>query len=465
MLPTDSKLRDITISPANLDFGQASALSTSEKQTVTITNRTSQKVTVVWMIAGETRIPCVPDEKSIFGVYPASCDIRPKGQMDFQVTFRPQNGGTVEGELLEVVVAQKINRTFRLVDLQRFTPPWTITLRGMGHTMAARTDTQVDISETNVRFKSCPPGERTYQVVMMTNPGDMPLSYQILPAVDASKGDDLGSLQDLVDEAPFRAWPTQGIILPHQFHLIVLEFAPTVAKNDVPYVANFQVVADYFDSQPKMIRVSGRAWRPQLAFCNGQLNVTFPPTCSGIASTMVCAVKNVSEIPISYECRIPTRFRSTFWFTEPSGQLAPSESTSIIAKFCPSSESVAIAFMIPFLAPGLGSSRHVFLASPEMVCYAMLAFLICLPMTIVADTCVVDQGGTSTLCSSMARSQCESSNGLCKWEETQASTFMNSAKCLCGTHSCLEKDDGPSSCALLTTKADCANLGGNLDCY
>ena len=40
-----------------------------------------------------------------------------------------------------------------------------------------------------------------YQVVMMTNPGDMPLSYQILPAVDASKGDDLGSLQDLVDEA------------------------------------------------------------------------------------------------------------------------------------------------------------------------------------------------------------------------------------------------------------------------
>ena len=38
-------------------------------------------------------------------------------------------------------------------------------------------------------------------MVMMTNPGDMPLSYQILPAVDASKGDDLGSLQDLVDEA------------------------------------------------------------------------------------------------------------------------------------------------------------------------------------------------------------------------------------------------------------------------
>lgn len=341
MLPTDSKLRDITISPANLDFGQNSVMSTSEKQTVTITNRTSQKVTVLWMIAGETRLPCVPDEKSLFSVYPPTCDIRPKGQMDFQVTFRPQSSNTVEGELLEVVVAQKINRTFRLVDLQRFTPPWTIALRGMGHTMAARTDTQVDISETNVRFKSCPPGERTYQVVMMTNPGDMPLSYQILPAVDISKGDgDSGNFEDLAGEAPFRAWPTQGIIHPHQFHLIVLEFAPTVAKNDVPYVANFQVVADYFESGPKTIRVSGRAWKPQLSFCSGQMSVTFPPTCSGIASTMVCSVKNVSEIPISYECRIPSRFRSTFWFTEPAGQLAPSESTSIVANFCPSSERV-----------------------------------------------------------------------------------------------------------------------------
>ena len=119
-----------------------------------------------------------------------------------------------------------------------------------------------------------------------------------------------------------------------------------------------------------------------------------------------------------------------------------------------------------FLAPGVQKSAHL-LASPdsgEMVFYEMLAFLTCLPMTIVADTCVVDQGGTNTLCSSMARSQCESSNGLCKWEETQASTFLNSAKCLCSTKSCLDKEDGLSSCTLLKTKADCANLGGNLDC-
>lgn len=45
------------------------------------------------------------------------------------------------------------------------------------------------------------PCSSRYQVVMMTNPGDMPLSYQILPPVDATKAEDAPSFPDLVDEA------------------------------------------------------------------------------------------------------------------------------------------------------------------------------------------------------------------------------------------------------------------------
>jgi len=347
MLPSDSKLRDITISPGNLDFGQSSALTMSEKQMVTITNRTSQKVTVMWMISGETRVPCTEkgDEKALFSVYPVQCDIKPRGQAEFEVAFRPQSNSGFEGEMLEALVFQKMNRTFRLVDLERFTPPWMLSVRGMGHTMGStRNDPQVDISESHIRFRPCHPGERTYQVVMLTNPGDMTLAYQILPPTDERDGDvGTGNLKDL--QAPFRAWPTQGIILPHQFHLIVLEFAPTVAKNERPYVATFEVVVDYNESQPKTIRVTGRAWKPQLSFCRGQPTVTFPPTCSGIASSMLCTIKNVSEIPIAYECRIPTRFRSTFWFASATGQLAPSESATLASHFCPSSERVFSAPM------------------------------------------------------------------------------------------------------------------------
>merc|ERR1719359_1811295 len=77
MLPIDSRLRDITTSPIDLDFGSCTVGIQSDKQVITLTNRTSQKVCVAWMIPGETRLPCSPDEKALFTVYPVQCDLRP----------------------------------------------------------------------------------------------------------------------------------------------------------------------------------------------------------------------------------------------------------------------------------------------------------------------------------------------------------------------------------------------------
>mmetsp|Transcript_52322 Transcript_52322/g.132209 ORF Transcript_52322/g.132209 Transcript_52322/m.132209 type:complete len:1905 (+) Transcript_52322:207-5921(+) len=341
MLPADSRQRDITLSMSDLDFGSCSTLTLSEKQVVTITNRTSQKVMVTWMLPGETRMSCVPDERSLLSVYPTSCDIAPRGSHDFQVSFRPRSECSYEGQILEAVVYQKINRTFRLVDLQRFTPPWMVAIKGIGHTMGVtRNDPRLDIAESHVRFRACHPGERTYQIAMLTNPGDTTISYRILPPIDASSGEVAAGLSGLPEEVPFRAWPVQGVIPPHQFHLVALEFAPTRAHNENAFVANFQIVVDYNDGQPKTLRVSGRAWEPKVTFCRGQSMVTFPPTCSGIASSMECMIRNVSEVPITYECKIPTRFRSLFWFASSIGQLGPSESSSIVAHFCPNSEQV-----------------------------------------------------------------------------------------------------------------------------
>merc|ERR1719183_2352180 len=118
-----------------------------------------------------------------------------------------------------------------------------------------------------------------------------------------------------------------------------------LVRNDKPFAANFPIVVDYNESHPKHVHVAGRAWEPKLTFCRGQTTATFPPTCSGVASTMVCEIKNVSEVPISYECKIPTRFRSVFWFPNGSGTLAPSDSQGIVAHFCPSSENTFSAPM------------------------------------------------------------------------------------------------------------------------
>lgn len=339
MLPADSRQRDIALSVSDLDFGSCSTMTMSEKKIVTITNRTSQKVCVTWMIPGETRMPVTPDDKSLLGVYPSTCDIAPRGSHDFAVSFRPSNDCSYEGEILEAVVYQKVNRTFRLVDLEKFTPPWTVAIKGVGHTMGVtRNDPRLDLAEGHIRFRACHPGERTYQVAMLTNPGDTTISYRFLPPFDATNQD--YSASGLPDEVPFRVWPTYGVIPPHQFHLVALEFAPTRARNENAYVANFQIVVDYNEGHPKTLRVSGRAWEPKVTFCRGQSMVTFPPTCSGIASSMECMIRNVSEIPITYECRIPSRFRKLFWFETATGELLPSESSTIVANFCPNGEKV-----------------------------------------------------------------------------------------------------------------------------
>merc|ERR1719399_528541 len=65
----------------------------------------------------------------------------------------------------------------------------------------------------------------------------------MMPAIPAkSAAETSQDLKSMKEEVPFRAWPTRGIIPPHQFHLVVLEFVPTVAQNEHAFVASFPLV-------------------------------------------------------------------------------------------------------------------------------------------------------------------------------------------------------------------------------
>jgi hypothetical protein len=347
MLPADSGLRDVTVYPNDLDFGSASVSGHGEKKSITVTNNTSHKVVVVWMIAGESRMPCYESEKGLFQVYPQQTDIKPRGSAEFVVSFRPQQRNSFDAEFLEAMVYHKVNRNFRLVDVKRFTPPFCIQAIACGHTMGLqRYEPRIDLSETDVRFRACTVGERTYQTIMLTNKGDTNVAYNIMPPILTRSAAELsGDLRAMKEEVPFRAWPSRGIIPPHQFHLVVLEFCPTFAQNEQAFIASFPLIIDYNESNPRPIRVAGRCWEPKLSICRDQLMVTFPPTCSGITSGLVTEIKNVSEIPVSYECKIPSRFRNIFWFPISTGQLLPSESTNVTAQFMPDCEKVFSAPM------------------------------------------------------------------------------------------------------------------------
>eukprot|EP00929_Paragymnodinium_shiwhaense_P112421 TRINITY_DN80679_c0_g1_i1.p1 TRINITY_DN80679_c0_g1~~TRINITY_DN80679_c0_g1_i1.p1 ORF type:complete len:1858 (+),score=467.04 TRINITY_DN80679_c0_g1_i1:131-5704(+) len=341
MLPMDSKLRDVTIAPTDLDFGTGNA-----KQVVTVTNRTSEKVTAQWMLPGESRLLSAPDEKTIFSVYPPSFEIKPMSSKEFEVSFRPNHANTFEGGMLECIVSHKVNRTFRLVDMRRFTPPWTLSVRGMGHTMGnLRNDPRLDISEATVRLRACCPGQRTYQVVALTNPGDTCISYRFSPPRSVASSDSATQTLKDLNDMPFTVYPQQGIIEPHQFHLVVVEFRPTEARNEQPYAAVFPIVVDYNESSPKELHVAGRCWEPKLNFCRGQPVVTLPPACAGMSSSTACEIQNISEIPVLFECRVPSRYRQWFHFPTPTGVLKPAGNGDAVALFTPNRDDTFSAPM------------------------------------------------------------------------------------------------------------------------
>ncbi len=104
-----------------------------------------------------------------FSVYPNSVEIPARGEMEFQVTYRPGKEMNFDGEVLECYVYPKRNRSFHLVNLKRFTPPTCLNLYCQGHTMGYhRDDCQVEVSDSNniVRMKPCALMQRTNDLAL-----------------------------------------------------------------------------------------------------------------------------------------------------------------------------------------------------------------------------------------------------------------------------------------------------------
>merc|ERR1719236_70275 len=103
---------------------------------------------------------------------------------------------------------------------------------------------------------------------MLTNKGDTNVAYHLMtPILSRSAAETSQDLKSMKEEVPFRAWPTRGTIPPHQFHLVVLEFAPGVPSNEKAYRASFPVVIDYDETNKRQIYVAGRCWEPKLSIC------------------------------------------------------------------------------------------------------------------------------------------------------------------------------------------------------
>jgi hypothetical protein len=80
-------------------------------------------------------VPKVVDE-AVFKITPETVDIDPNQSFTFTATFHPKQSNRNFLSEIEAVVFFKNQRTFRLTDDSTLTPPWTLTVRTLGHTFS-----------------------------------------------------------------------------------------------------------------------------------------------------------------------------------------------------------------------------------------------------------------------------------------------------------------------------------------
>ena len=204
---TDTKSREITVNVQNLDFGFCKINQKSSSKTIIITNNTNGKVSVNWVSARARGEKFVDDDVSVtsspskrsnekdkkpdiyapaFSIIPMVEDINPGASASFLVAFNPLQSNRNYVSDLEAFVYFKNQRTFRLVNDATMTPPWCITVRGIGHTFSTgqllASCSLVGAATRNGKlvFPCTYLGDAVYQTVMMRNTSNLPSTFRLL---------------------------------------------------------------------------------------------------------------------------------------------------------------------------------------------------------------------------------------------------------------------------------------------
>jgi len=223
--------REVYLQEQDIEFGAPAESGIGEYKTITLCNNTSTKMSAMFLVppdsyqeqpegSGEIKMttlgPVLQPMETCFKVFPEKADILPHNSTTFKVAFRPVYGNAYYSTSLEVYVAPKTQRNFRLVNDDNFYPPLCVAPVCSGHTfppgMEAFTP-KLRVPGTRINFPACFVNDDAFQVVEMHNEADTPMRYQM-------EQDGTGV---------FRSKPNNGLIMPHCTQLVAFRFRPTEA--------------------------------------------------------------------------------------------------------------------------------------------------------------------------------------------------------------------------------------------
>ena len=354
---TDNTCREVTLSKVSLDFGYTPYETSSEAQSVTVTNNTNGKVSLVWELP-----PDSSQERCAFTVEPPSSDINPGQSEKFKVVFRPQQSNRNFLAELEAFVYFKNQRTFRLVNDTTLTPPWCLTLKALGHTFATgQLLATIKMTGSNVRggklvFPTCFEGESTYQTFTLRNTSNLPSTYKF----------ELGAFGETVSRASpdvFSVVPMCGEVAAEGFVLVSVRFSPSSSRKftqlvrcivngdqggrlllegnaSIPFVC-FPEVKNANGREPTEsdVRFDGITLPPQSIPRGFQGSFFLKPTHIGLSTSRQLVLKNGSRLPLRFRLALPAEASGIISVSPAKGLLRGNETMALTVAFAPKQAS------------------------------------------------------------------------------------------------------------------------------
>ena len=333
----------VVLDTREVDFGARSRLNHGDAKVVTVTNGTKQKLTVFWggqepTQAGdnsETALEAARGaaERAPFAVFPPLADVRPGQAQPFRVVFRPTKDHAYYTRQLECFAYVKAMRSFRQVTEENFTPPWTASVRALGHTfghlgatMGFMPRCRFTARGNRLLFPPTVKGERSYQTLALVNDGDVSVGFEF-PSKRVGSPEAAASA-----DSRFAASPTKGVVGPKSFALITFRFD---ASDCEPQRELLVCALNGSSTHCLELDVRAQGHVPKLRVGSDD-SFVFKPTCVGAVTARDVDVTNVSRINVLYEWAIPPKLQSTLRVTPPAGMIRGGETIKSTWTFIPS---------------------------------------------------------------------------------------------------------------------------------
>ncbi|XP_015214914.2 cilia- and flagella-associated protein 65 [Lepisosteus oculatus] len=295
----------VTIDPPELLFHSG-----SPSRSVSLTNHTKGRLTVVWTSPGG----------SPFSVTPVTCDLHPLKTNAFRVTYTPSHENTINGADLECFAFYKAMKDSCYVEDSTLCPPWCLTLRVSGHSFLPGHQHFIPryvLHRPQVVFPAL--NQESYRSILFQNTGELPIIFNL----------------ETKDCPVVTVKPTSGLVHPGAHQIFTLRTTPTI-DNDQKLHLSLQLNAS--QEHIEEITILSVAEKPKMSL-EGDGTLFFKPTAVGFSSERSYIIKNVSRVPLCFRWKTWSPDCCVLSVSPQEGIIQPNESLAQTWSFSPLEET------------------------------------------------------------------------------------------------------------------------------